>query len=100
MQVRVEVPDYLWVRFREEVKRRYGRLRGNIPRAVAEALDMWVNQNQKSRPPALTEEERLAFIMFCVKKLSHRQIEARGLDPRSLRSAFESLKEKLLKGGG
>ena len=103
MHLRVEVPDSLWLRFREEVRRRYGTIRGNVGRAVIEALDMWINQTYPSHVSKgetgkfdLSNDEKLAFEVFCVKKLSRKQIEARGLDYEALRRAFISLKEKLL----
>jgi len=102
MHLRVEVPDQLWLRFRSEVKRRYGTVKGNVRRAVVEALEMWISQSSPSQVSKgetgkfdLSDDEKLAFEVFCVKKLSRKQIEARGLDYEALRRAFESLKKKL-----
>jgi hypothetical protein len=38
----LNIPDELEKKFREAVYRRYGMKKGNITRAIVEALEMWV----------------------------------------------------------
>lgn len=38
----VDVHDELWEQFRIEVRKRFGRTHGNMPKALEEALKLWI----------------------------------------------------------
>jgi len=43
----VDVPDELWEEFRIEVRKRFGRTQGNMPKAFQEALKLWMDNPKK-----------------------------------------------------
>jgi len=50
MKLQVDIPDELWFKFREAIKRKYGRFRGLVPDAVKEALEIWIQLPKESIP--------------------------------------------------
>jgi hypothetical protein len=51
------IPDELEQRFRDAVYRRYGMKKGNIAKAVIEALEMWIKVNKEIKLKDLVKEE-------------------------------------------
>ncbi|MEM2447901.1 MAG: hypothetical protein QXT14_02985 [Candidatus Bathyarchaeia archaeon] len=45
----LNIPDELEERFRSEVYKRFGMRKGNLSRALEEALRMWIEHGQASR---------------------------------------------------
>jgi hypothetical protein len=51
----VDVPEELQEKFRREVGRRFGEKKGNLRKAVIEALELWIDHSPAKREEAETE---------------------------------------------
>lgn len=48
-QMHIVLPDELEKKFRMEVGRRFGAKKGNLTKAIIEAIELWIrNQNDKT----------------------------------------------------
>jgi len=47
VRINVNLPEELEKRFREEVFKRYGMKKGNIAKAIEEAIRNWIKQGEK-----------------------------------------------------
>jgi len=107
VEVKVRVPLGLWARLRDEIRRRYGKLKGNVSKALLEAVQLWLENPQvksergkvKNEPSFfISDVEREAFRAFALHKVSKGKYDPskfRGYSYSELRDAWERLKRKL-----
>ena len=107
VEVKVKLPLELWSRLRDEVRRRYGRLKGNVSKALLEAIQLWLENSQVKGEKGKVESEgsffisdveREAFRAFALHKVSKGRYDPskfRGYSYGELRDAWERLKRKL-----
>lgn len=57
-QLKVEIDDEIWLKFRNVVKRRYGGVKGYISRAVEDALRLYIESSFKSALELLEEQRK------------------------------------------
>jgi len=53
------VPEELEKRFRDAVYKRYGMKKGNISKAVREALELWISVNDKKEKEEMRKDWNL-----------------------------------------
>jgi len=69
-ELKVEIDDELWFKFRDVVKKRYGGIRGFVGKAVEEALKLYIDLISKNnfRPALelLEDREGAKFIIYTI----------------------------------
>ena len=107
VEVKARLPLELWSRLRDEIRRRYGKLKGNVSKALLEAIQLWLeNPRVKGEKGKVENEgsffisdvEREAFRAFALYKVSKAKFDPskfRGYSYGELRDAWERLKRKL-----
>lgn len=58
VRINITLPEELEKKFREEVFKRYGMKKGNIAKAIEEAIRNWIKQGEKRQPPKDTEAKK------------------------------------------
>ena len=103
MEIKVQVPDMLWLRVRQKLRKKHGKIKGELTNLIVELLEEWVNENNKrwnglkrvSRIVGELKErliEELTYLLENLKRVEYSIDRTRNLLDRKLKELAEAIK--------